>query len=310
MKIDLHVVGVISQDINLHVPIHPKPDSETYLDKLDIHHGGAGANVAAYSSFYGQLSTKFIGAVGKDAIGGVLLDRLREYGVDTSSVLVSHLYKSTRIYTLQLPDDHRSYVIFLGAHTALEPSSLLNKDTSITSPVFVAPCSPLIHDLFFNKLIREGSPIFFNPGSVYFDEGDKSSLQKYISYSQIVFINSVEAQKYSGKVSTVDAGLEMLGWGPDVIVITSGSSGCTVFVQETNSFTEIGTLATRVVNPVGAGDAFAAGFITEYLRSGDYVLSAKIGSLFGAFSVSQDEPRKANPSFQEFLEFKSQYHNN
>ncbi len=67
----------------------------------------------------------------------------------------------------------------------------------------------------------------------------------------------------------------------DVIVITRGRQGASVFTRI--SIHDIDGIKIEVKDTVGSGDAFSAGFITEYLKSGDVVAAAKKGNGLGAY---------------------------
>jgi len=121
-------------------------------------------------------------------------------------------------------------------------------------------------------------------------------LYPLISLSHIVFMNESEALTYSGKNTIEDAGRFLLGLGPKHVIVTASNLGSIVFSASQATPLVVPSRAAKVINPVGAGDAFAAGFVSEHLKSGDVVAASLNGAIFGAFAVTQAELRSANPN--------------
>jgi fructokinase len=62
------------------------------------------------------------------------------------------------------------------------------------------------------------------------------------------------------------------GRGPGVVVLTAGSDGATVFTPA--GATHIPAVPVDVVDTIGAGDAFSAGFLSRWLQDRDDVVGA------------------------------------
>ena len=83
----IYVLGSINHDISLEVERLPKKGETVSADSCRTGLGGKGANQAvAIARLGGGAPIKMIGRVGADAIGSQLIDRLKEYGVDTEFV--------------------------------------------------------------------------------------------------------------------------------------------------------------------------------------------------------------------------------
>jgi 2-dehydro-3-deoxygluconokinase len=74
---------------------------------------------------------------------------------------------------------------------------------------------------------------------------------------------------------------QMLAFGPSLVVVKSGAGGAVARTQE-ERVVEPAFPVTRVVDPIGAGDGFNAGFLTGYLRDWDLRRSLRLGNLLGA----------------------------
>jgi hypothetical protein len=74
------------------------------------------------------------------------------------------------------------------------------------------------------------------------------------------------------------------GMGPEIILITSGTEGSYIYDHKT--FRKIQPYPIdELVDPTGAGDAYSAGFLVRYLRTGSPIPSARFASCVASFIV-------------------------
>ena len=69
----------------------------------------------------------------------------------------------------------------------------------------------------------------------------------------------------------------------DTVVLTRGAEGLTVFHD--GVATSIDAVTVPVVDPTGAGDAFCAGYLDAWVRTGDAVESARAGAVVASAAV-------------------------
>lgn len=81
-----------------------------------------------------------------------------------------------------------------------------------------------------------------------------------------------------------------------LIIVTAGSKGCYVYESGTVHF--YGSTKISFVDSIGAGDAFSAGFVYEYLKSQNIDKAAQAGNALGAYVAAS---AGANPKFSETL---------
>jgi len=91
------------------------------------------------------------------------------------------------------------------------------------------------------------------------------------------------AQVAGDLVDAVDA---MHRRGPKAIIVKRGEKGATVFEQGKPAC-DVPGFPVEVYNVLGAGDAFAAGFIYGLLKGWDYYKSARMGNAGGAIVVTR-----------------------
>lgn len=96
-----------------------------------------------------------------------------------------------------------------------------------------------------------------------------AKLKEVIARVDILVINDSEARQLSGEHSLVKAAHEILSMGPRYLVVKKGEHGALLFDKDRVFFAPAMPL-DEVVDPTGAGDTFAGGFIGFLARSGDH----------------------------------------
>lgn len=301
MRFDLISIGCLSLDTIYEVRVLPRVNSECFVKQTYNAHGGGAANVAAYSSFYGGLKVGLASQIGTDDAGEELITRMREYDVCVDGVGKVENSISTRIAIIHDSEGSRIYLVTLGAVEGLTVKDVPTPYISDSTLFYIGPCTPRVHKEFVEVRVRHRKLIAFNPGSVYFQEGRTSDFQQLLKSVDLLFVNEEEALQYSNEESMEVAGSALHKLGAKSVIITRGDFGCTVFYEgKSESFP--GYKVERAC-PVGAGDAFAAGFLAEFIRSGNFESAAKSGNTFAAFAVTRSAVREAAPSKEQFRRF-------
>ncbi|MFH9617582.1 sugar kinase [Streptomyces pratensis] len=260
--------------------------------------GGAESNVACALAAGGHRA-KWVGRVGADGFGDHLVDTIAGYGVDTSAVRRDP-GRPTGIYfrtaTDRATDAHEvAYYRAGSAASAMSPHNVPYDDllsarvlhlSGITAALS-ADCLELLHDL---TAPRDGRPLVsfdvnHRPGLWRDGEAGPEVLLALARRSDLVFVGEDEAEEAWGVHGTeaIRAALPE----PDVLVVKRGSDGVTVFSRtgdspETDTVTTVPSLHVDVVAAVGAGDAFAAGFLSATLRDLPVRDRARHGHLMAA----------------------------
>lgn len=301
MGLDLVCIGCLSVDTTFRIPVFPRPNSECFVEQMYTTHGGGAANVAAYSVFYGGLKAGLVSKIGEGREGQELVKGVKQYGVCTKGVSAVQESMSTRIAVIQSLEGIRTYLVYLGAVGSLSVADLPSEYIAESKLFYVAPCTPRIHKEFIKFGVRNRKVIAFNPGSVYFQEGRKKDLMQLLGYVDFLFVNAPEALEYSGEKSLQAAGFALRRFGVKKVIITTGKSGCVV-ISEHESVSCQGH-QVEPVSQVGAGDAFAAGFLAEFLRTSSIESAMKFGNSLAAFAVTRPSVRESTPDRERFLQF-------
>ena len=94
----------------------------------------------------------------------------------------------------------------------------------------------------------------------------------------------------------------LLGAGPEALVIKRGARSTLVFPRG-GGRVEAATFPVEVLNVLGAGDAFAGGFLYGYLKGWDWRRAARMGNACGAIVVTRHGCANFMPYEREVLAF-------
>jgi sugar/nucleoside kinase (ribokinase family) len=90
--------------------------------------------------------------------------------------------------------------------------------------------------------------------------GKRSSLDEVIKRTNILILNDEETRQITGEVNLTIGGQKILEMGPDVVVVKKGEHGA-ILMGRDSYFVSPAYPVQKVVDPTGAGDCFAGGFV-------------------------------------------------
>lgn len=120
-------------------------------------------------------------------------------------------------------------------------------------------------------------------------EKKKTDLKKVISKVDILFINEGEIRQLTAQPNLVKATKEIFSWGTKTIVVKQGEYGAVLFNRDF-IFSAPGFPIEQVLDPTGAGDSFAGGFMGYLAGNGDMTerclrQATIFGSVIASFNV-------------------------
>jgi sugar/nucleoside kinase (ribokinase family) len=125
----------------------------------------------------------------------------------------------------------------------------------------------------------------------YWIDGSREPLLALLKRVDVLVINDSEARHLAGTANLVEAAAWIRAHGPTHVVVKKGEHGAVLFGPDSVFFAPGYPLAD-VVDPTGAGDAFAGGFMgylagARGLDSGDLRRAMIYGSATGSFAVER-----------------------
>ena len=97
--------------------------------------------------------------------------------------------------------------------------------------------------------------------------GKPGAVRETLREVDVLLINDEEARQLSGEPNTVRAARKILGWGPSSLVVKRGEYGAALYSNHSHFAVPAYPLLDPV-DPTGAGDSFAGGFVGHLARTG------------------------------------------
>lgn len=266
------------------------PEHAESLEKasrVTLYPGGAESNVAMYLSSLGHR-TAWVSRVGDDPLGRRIVADVAREGVDTSLVEADPT-APTGVY-FKDPGAEITPVYYYRRHSA---ASLMGPElaerirplrprvlhvTGIT-PALSASCDQLMEELM--RPDRRGAGVTvsfdvnFRPALWPSAARAADRLRDIAQAADIVFVGMDEACRLWGTGSPGE--VRGLLPRPPVLVVKQAAAGATAYHGRTSTF--LPAIKVTVVEPVGAGDAFAAGWLAGLLRGAGSIGRLRLGHL-------------------------------
>ncbi|WP_235748211.1 sugar kinase [Nocardia coffeae] len=267
--------------------------------------GGAEVNVATVLTQLG-IGTAWISRVGRDGFGRYLIRHLNEHGVDTSAVHTdparpTGLYVKERGGGSALPTDLAAgssrmlYYRTGSAASALSPADLtaaagvlehceLIHFTGVTTAL--SPSATELTDAIL-ALPRHGRLISFDLNyrpALWIRRSDDAAdiLARQVRAADVAFLGADEAQEVFGTGNP--ARLREMFPQPRHLVIKNSGHSVTGFLGEDRC--ETPALRLRVTEAIGAGDAFAGGYLAALLQGRPHEQLLRFGHLCAAAALT------------------------
>lgn len=260
---------------------------------LDI--GGAEANLAIRMHRLGHTA-RFISRVGDDPFGRRILDTLEEHGVDTNFVTTDPTNPTGVYFREWLPDGTRKVYYYRAgsAACALTPTDLPPEAFTGARIVHLTGITPALSPGCAATVARAielahlaGAQVSFDPNyrpRLWDKSKARGTLLPLISQVDILLMSHEDAQAIFG-TAEADASVEQAAsLGPKIVVLKQAERGaCALFGGR---FIQVQAQPVEeVVDPVGAGDAFDAGFLAGLLGEYNVEAALNLGARLGAAAV-------------------------
>ena len=283
-------------------------DGETAVDWSKSFPGGSAANTIYGLAKLG-VSTGFCGAVGDDKEGKMLLKDFREVGVDTSQIVAKPKVRTGSVLCLSDRGGQRSLYVQPGANGLLNLDDL---DFGYINQAEILHLSSFTDDsqfqLSLGLILRldDSVRLSFSPGALYAVKGI-DTLTPFLSRTHLLFINQSELKQITGK-DVKDGAQECLQAGCRIVVVTlgrgkkMGKTTAISYVRDADNEYIIEPPRndlTADVDTIGAGDAFAAGFIYGLVTGKGLEECGRLGDFVAKLCISRTGARHGLPTEKE-----------
>lgn len=292
-------VVTVGQTMVLGVPA--RPGRLRHASSLELKIGGAESNVAIALSRL-EVSAGWVGLLGDDEPGQFVLDRIRAEGVDTS--LVRRLPdRPTGLYLRdQIGTAVRVYYYRRGSAASemapgafdpehLQGASLLHL-TGITLALWAAREAR-------KRRVRVSFDVNYR-SRLCATEQARALAEEILPDVDLLFVGDDEARALWGG-DDKDSLRELAARGPAELVLKRGRKGAVALIEERPLSQP--AFSVQEVDPIGAGDAFAAGYLAAHLWGLDPEERLRVANAMGAMSVTTLGDYEGLPDRKELWNF-------
>ena len=245
--------------------------------------GGAASNTTAGCAALG-IRAAFIGAVGRDELGGFYRQALVERGCEPRLV-ERHGEPTGRVLSLVTPDAQRTMRTCLGASAGMAGQHFTAETFAGTRVVMLEGYALFNHDLaraVAAAAHAAGADLALDLASFEVVRANRAVIEELLAnHVDVVFANEDEAAAWNP--GGPQAALDDLARLVPTVVVKLGKDGALVAAGDTRS--RVGSPTVEALDTTGAGDNFAAGFLSARLRGLPAPACAELGAQCGAAAV-------------------------
>lgn len=284
---DVAVAGELNLDLILYgLPTELTPERELIADRMMLTLGSSSAIVAHNLAALGAR-TCFFSRIGDDAMGSICVERLAHAGVDISGVRRMTDGSATGLTVILQHGAWRNILTYLGTISQLtiediDIKRLQNcRHLHLCSVYLQHALRPRLSELF--QAAKDASL------TISLDTNDDpedrwEGMWDLLPYVDVFLPNEREARKIAG-TNDVELAAERLAKVVQTVAVKLGPAGAMGYRGKERIL--LPGVKVDVVDPVGAGDSFDAGFISQYVRGADLRTCLIYANLAGALSTTR-----------------------
>ncbi|RNC66242.1 carbohydrate kinase family protein [Proteiniphilum sp. X52] len=287
-KFDVIAIGELNVDVILNsIDGEPEVGKEKFAKEMNLTLGSSTAIFAANIACLGSR-TGFVGMIGRDTFGHLIESNLSGKGVDTSMLIKSDKYSSGATICLNYNED-RANVTYQGAMDFMTfddmDKTLFSKTKHIhLSSIFMQ--SGIKKDLSdILKTARDNNVTTsldtqWDPNEKW--DMDYESILPYVD----VFLPNETELKFITQATTLEEAVGKIAPYIHICVVKRGRKGSLLLQRNREPIHLDAFLNNDVIDAIGAGDSFNAGFIHAFVKGETAGNAQIVGNLTGAINTT------------------------
>ena len=286
--------GALNVDKLFKVERIAKAEEESFIENYAETCGGSAANTAIGLARLG-CKVGFIGKVGSDREGDLLLKDFLAEGVDTAGTIRTDQGTSGSVMGFVDKKGARALYINSGVNDTI----LLNEVNAIyASRAQFLHLTSFVGETSFQtqKRLLDAIPtnvkVSFDPGALYARKG-YAAVEPILRKTYVFMPNAIELELLTGKLDYCKAADLMVGQGVKIVAVKLGAKGC--YVTDGRERHLIEALKVNVMDTTGAGDAFCAGFLYGLINEKDLEECSRLGNFVASRCIIQMGARAGLP---------------
>lgn len=249
-----------------------------------------GSSTAIFAANAASLGTKvaFCGMIGNDSFGDLVEKSLMAKHVDTRYLVHQDRYATGATICLNYNED-RANVTYQGAMDYMRACDI-NKE------MFAATRHIHISSIFMQTGLREDMMTILNLAkqngvTVSLDTQWDPTEKWELDYTQVlplidIFLPNEKELMCLTRSSSIDEAVQKIRPYLNNAVIKQGNKGSLLLKKDGTSLMLKPYLNSQVVDAIGAGDSFNAGFISRFVRGDDLETCQRYGNMTGAVNTT------------------------
>lgn len=301
---DILVAGEINPDLILTGDVKPEFNQvEKLVDSATLAIGSSSAIFACGTARLG-LRVAFIGVCGDDVFGRFMLDEMQKRNVDVGNVIIRP-NEQTGLSVILNREADRAILTHSGLIADLQasdiPDSLLGKSRHLHAASY-----------FLQTKLKSDLPALFQRahslGLTTSLDTNHDPSEKWLGFDELlsatdVFLpNKTEALSIT-KAHDVESASRQLARKSKLVAIKLGADGALACKDQ--EITQAKSILVNVIDTVGAGDTFDAGFMFGYLNNWALEKSLCLACICGAMSTQKAGGTEGQPTLEEAMEYVS-----
>lgn len=291
-------IGAVTQDVLVRgKALHAKRDVRTHnyveqfplgakleLDGVFFDVGGGASNAAVTFARQGFRSG-FAGKVGKDPAGAEVLRVLKREGIDTAHVRVDERWNTGYSMILMADNGERTVLVYRGASEHLKTDDFYTGKPLEADWFYITSLAGNMELLkrLLQHAHKHNIKVALCPGHGELEHAKK--LRQYLSAVTVLIANHEEMELLFGGENPTQTLLNGMHSCP-YVVLTDGPAGS--YASDGQAIYFAGQYKrVKVVDRLGAGDAFSSGFVAAIARGWGIEEALTLGSANGTSVVAQ-----------------------
>ncbi len=256
---------------------------ETPFGKVEDSLGGSALYFSAAASLFGPVNV--VGVVGSD-FDASKISFLKKRGVNLDGLYMES-GKTFRWGGRYYEDMNKRETLFTYLNVFERFQPRIPEEYRHSEYVFLANIDPELQ-LKVLEQIQKPKLVVLDTMNFWIN-GKRAQLQTVLKRSDIIVVNDEEAREMTGEFNLIKAIKRIVEYGPKSVIVKKGEHGAMLY-QDGKFFFAPAFPLEKVVDPTGAGDSFAGGFM-GYLAKTDKTDFANLkkaiiyGSTIASFNV-------------------------
>lgn len=297
-RFDVVGFGALNLDKLFKVNKLAKAEEESFVVEYAEACGGSAANTAVGLARLGS-EVGYIGKVGCDREGDVLIQDFCKEGVNTDGVVRAQQGKSGVVMGFVDKKGARALYVNPGVNDNINIDEVNPRYASQAQ--FLHLTSFVGEESFQTQkklldAIPDDTKVSFDPGALYARKG-YVALEPIIRKTYVLMPNALELTILTGEISYRKGADIMINKGVKIVAVKLGSDGC--YVTDGHEQHLIEPFKVDVIDTTGAGDAFCAGFLRGLVTGRSLFKCGRLGNFVASRCVMKMGARAGLPAAED-----------